>query len=309
MSECRAECGRHREGSITATSETPMIMPRSWLYVPADKPELFAKARTGIADALLFDLEDAVPAQRKARAREYLQRFLREDRGSRPEQELWVRITAESAAQDLAAVVMPGVVGVMQAKASEVVLRSTAATLDCLESERSMQQPLAIVALIEDAHALEHLAALAALDRVVTFAVGEVDLLADLRMTPSSATESAVIAIRSRIVVAAAGLPAPIGPTSTAINDLAAFETTSAVLRDLGFRSRTAIHPSQLALIHATFTPSAGEEESAGDIVARFALASGGVTLDERGRMIDAAVVRRAEETLARAADARLRSE
>lgn len=293
------------------TNETPMTMPRSWLYVPADRPELFTKARAGIADALLFDLEDAVPAQRKARAREDLQRFLREDRGSRPEQELWIRITAESAAQDLAAVVMPGVVGVMQAKSSEVVLRSTATTLDCLESERSMQQPLAIVALIEDAHALEHLAALAALDRVVTFAVGEVDLLADLRMTPSPATESALIAIRSRIVVAAAaaGLSAPIAPTSTAVKDLADFETTSAALRDLGFRSRTAIHPSQLALIHAAFTPSAGEVESARDIVARFATASGGVALDERGRMIDAAVVRRAEETLARAADAHVRSE
>jgi citrate lyase beta subunit len=167
--------------------EMPMTMPRSWLYVPADKPDLFMKARAGIADAVLFDLEDAVPAQRKFRAREDLQRFLREDGGSRPEQELWVRITAESAAEDLAAVVMPGVVGVMQAKASEVVLRSTAAHLDRLESERLIQLPLAIVALIEDAHALEHLASLAAVDRVATFAVGEVDLLADLRMTPSPA--------------------------------------------------------------------------------------------------------------------------
>jgi citrate lyase subunit beta/citryl-CoA lyase len=289
----------------------PMTMPRSWLYVPADKPDLFMKARAGIADAVLFDLEDAVPAQRKFRAREDLQRFLREDGGSRPEQELWVRITAESAAEDLAAVVMPGVVGVMQAKASEVVLRSTAAHLDRLESERLIQLPLAIVALIEDAHALEHLASLAAVDRVATFAVGEVDLLADLRMTPSPATESALNAIRSRIVVAAAaaGLLAPVAPTSTAVKDLATFETTSAVLRDLGFRSRTAIHPSQLAIIHAAFTPSAHDVESAGDTVARFAAASSGVAVDERGRMIDAAVMRHAEETLARAADARRRSE
>lgn len=286
-------------------------MPRSWLYVPADKSDLFTKARAGIADALLFDLEDAVPVQRKATAREALQRFLREDGGSRPEQELWVRITAESAAEDLIAAVMPGVVGVMQAKASEAVLRSTSAILDCLESERSVQRPLAIVALIEDAHALEHLAALAAVDRVVTFAVGEVDLLADLRMTPSPATEPALSAIRSRIVVAAAaaGLPAPIAPTSTAIKDLAAFETTSAALRDLGFRSRTAIHPSQLAIIHAAFTPSVDDLKSAGDIVARFLAASGGVALDERGRMIDAAVVRRAEETLARAAGSVHRSD
>jgi citrate lyase subunit beta/citryl-CoA lyase len=297
--------------SMTVTDETQETMPRSLLYVPADRPELFAKARAGIADALLFDLEDSVPAERKGGAREHLRRFLSEDRGSRPEQELWVRITAESSAEDLAAVVVPGVVGVMQAKASEAVLRSTAAMLGRLEPERSVPQALGIIALIEDANALEHLGALAAVDRVVTFAVGEVDLLADLRMTPSPATEAAIAAIRSRIVIGAVagGLRAPIAPTSTAVKELDLFEATSAALRDLGFRSRTAIHPSQLALIHAAFTPSVQEVESAMDITERFAAASGGVALDERGRMIDAAVVRRAKETLSRDADARSRSE
>jgi citrate lyase subunit beta/citryl-CoA lyase len=295
---------------MTVTGEMQKTMPRSLLYVPADRPELFAKARAGIADALVFDLEDAVPAERKLKAREDLRRFLSEDHGSRPEQELWVRITAGSAAEDLAAIVVPGVVGVMQAKASEAVLRATAAMLDRLEPERSMRQALAIIALIEDASALEHLGALAAVDRVVTFAVGEVDLLADLRMMPSPATEAAISAIRSRIVIGAVagGLRAPIAPTSTAVKELDLFEATSAALRDLGFRSRTAIHPSQLALIHAAFTPSLQEVESATDITSRFAVASGGVALDERGRMIDAAVVRRASEILARDLDSRRRS-
>ncbi len=90
------------------------------------------------------------------------------------------------------------------------------------------------------------------------------------------------------------------------------FETTRVALRELGFRARAAIHSSQLglilALIHAVLTLSAAEAGSAGDIMARFAAAHRGVARGERGRMIDAAVVGRATETLARATDSCLRS-
>jgi citrate lyase subunit beta/citryl-CoA lyase len=60
-----------------------MIMPGSWLYVPADKPELYAKARAAMRDALLFDLEHAVPVQRSVRTRKDLQPLLRDERSPR----------------------------------------------------------------------------------------------------------------------------------------------------------------------------------------------------------------------------------
>ena len=70
---------------------------------------------------------------------------------------------------------------------------------------------------------------------------------------------------------------------------------------DLGFRSRTAVHPGQVPVVNEVFTPTPGEVSAAADVVARFEAAEGGVTTDAVGRLIDAAVVRGARETLERA--------
>lgn len=139
--------------------------------------------------------------------------------------------------------------------------------------------------------------------RLLTFGVGEVDLLADLRMTRTERSGPALDGVRSRVVLhcAAARLAPPVAPTSTAFRDLDAFAESTRHLHDLGFRSRTAIHPAQVPVIHAVLTPDTAAVEAAQDVVARFAAAGSGITTDAEGRMVDAAVVREARETLARA--------
>lgn len=282
-------------------------MPRSFLYVPADKPELFPKAAAGIADALIFDLEDAVPRHRKRQARSDLSDWLVANtpvtRGTSAPQQVWVRISAETMIDDLDAVVVPGLSGIMQAKCSTANLIQLAEELSRLEDLRQLERStIGIIGLVEDAQALQQLSTMAMVDRLVTFAVGEVDLMADLRMTRSAASEPALDSIRARIVIAcaAANLSAPIAPTSTAIRETREFEDSSYKMSDLGFRSRTAIHPSQLATIHHVFTPGPEAIDSARDVIERFEVAKGGVALDVNGRMIDAAVVRGARETLRR---------
>jgi len=284
------------------------VLPRSFLYVPGDRPDLIEKALAGSADALILDLEDAVPIGRKEKARRGLREwfaatFVAGAPVVRPQ--IWVRISQGSIIDDLTAVVGPGLAGIMQAKCSEAALREAGASLNELERSRGLE-PLSVgmIGLVEDARSLQDLESMAAVPRIVTFAIGEVDLMADLRMSRTVAAESALDSIRARVVVAcaAAGLLPPLAPTSTAIRDLEAFEQSSRKMLDLGFRSRTAVHPSQLAVIHDVFTPSAVDVESARDVVERFDLAGGGVAVDAAGRMIDAAVVRGAQETLIRSA-------
>jgi citrate lyase subunit beta/citryl-CoA lyase len=280
----------------------PTILPRSFLYVPAGKPDLFAKATAGPADAIVLDLEDAVPLQHKPAARRELRRWF--DTRRDPGAEQWVRVNAETLEEDLDAVVRPGLAGIFLAKASVVAMTELAQRLGALEPERGLEVgSVKVVGLLESAHALADLPSLARADRLTTFGVGEVDLLADLRVTRSPRSAAAVEALRMQVVMhaAAAGLAAPVAPTSTDFRDLEAFAESTRLMRDLGFRSRTAIHPRQVPVIHQVLTPDPESVATAGSVIARFDAAGGGVTTDEHGRLIDAAVVREAQETLARA--------
>ena len=196
----------------------------------------------------------------------------------------------------------PAVDGLLVAKASTDVLAQADDELSRLEAERGVDR-LGVVALVETAATLVALPRLARQARVRSFGVGEVDLLADLRVRRTSGTEAAVDALRLEIVrhAAAAGLAAPVAPTSTDFRDLEAFARTTRHLVDLGFRSRTAVHPSQVRTINEVLTPDPETLDRARRLIARAEAAGGGVTLDEEGRLIDAAVLREAHETLSRA--------
>jgi citrate lyase subunit beta / citryl-CoA lyase len=290
----------------------PEHLPRSFLYVPAHKPDLFPKASAGPADAIVIDLEDAVPVALKEEARSHASRWLVDHGGPRrrtshrgPDRrvEEWARIAAESTEADLDAVVCASLDGVFLAKSTPSALEEVNAALDRLERLRGVPAgTVSVIGLVESAEGLLQLGVMARMPRLVTFGIGEADLLGDLRMSRTDRSASAIDALRSQVVLhcAAAGRRAPVAPTSTAFRDLEAFRQTTKAMLDLGFRSRTAIHPAQVEVIHDVFTPSPGQLRAAEDVMARFLAARGGVTTDAEGRLIDAAVVREARETLSR---------
>jgi citrate lyase subunit beta/citryl-CoA lyase len=275
-------------------------MSRSFLYVPAIKPSLFDKAVSGEADAVILDLEDAVPLLDKESARACVSDWLRTREQN--DTEVWVRVTPEFLDEDLAAAVLPGVRGIMIAKCSVDALDRADALLTELESARGCG-PLAVIGLIETAHALRSLGAMAARPRVLTFGIGEVDLLADLRIARVPDTSAVIDSIRMDIVIgcAAASLAAPIAPTSTDFRDLDTFVATTDHFVNMGFRGRTALHPRQVSIINAALTPSPDELERAQRLLDLYALSGGGPTVDDRGHFVDEAVVRGAREILARA--------
>lgn len=297
------------------------MLPRSFLYVPAHKPDLFMKAATGAADAIVLDLEDAVPAASKSVARDEVRRWLSSDPDVTAE--LWARVSPTALDDDLAAVLHPRLDGLLLADVSLDALdrcRSAIAASPHRWSsseaapagERPSRPPqppsdpapdtLRIVGLVESAAALVTLRQLATHPALTSFGIGEVDLLGDLRITRTPATESAITHLRTQVVLhsAAAGLEPPVAPTSTDFRDLDAFAASTRLALDLGFRSRTAIHPAQVPVVHDVLTPSPEEIDTARDVVRRFEEASSGGTVGADGRFIDAAVVRAARETLSR---------
>lgn len=277
---------------------------RSYLYVPADQPDKLAKAATRGADACILDLEDAVAPRHKAVARSAAGTFL----ATAPQgPQWWVRINADTAAADIAAVAGPRLAGVVVPKADLDLLAEVHAVLCDVEREHGLpQRSLAVLALLETASGVLRADAVATAPRVARLGLGEADLAAELCLQPGP-ERMELWPLRSRVVLAsaAAGLAPPVGPVETAVRDLDRLQRTSALLLRQGFRARTAIHPAQVAIINQTFTPTAAEVAAARDIVDQLAAAvraGTGAAVDADGRLIDAAVVRSAYEVLHRAA-------
>jgi citrate lyase subunit beta/citryl-CoA lyase len=105
--------------------------------------------------------------------------------------------------------------------------------------------------------------------------------------------------VRAQVVIAsaAAGISGPTGPVFLDVRDLDRLRSSTVALRRAGFGARSAIHPDQVAVIEDVFTPTAEEVARARGVVAAWDAAGGGVAVDERGRMVDEAVVRLARRT------------
>jgi len=266
------------------------VLPSVLLYVPGDRPDRFAKAEAA-SPGVILDLEDAVAADRKATARDAVRAHIA---ASAHAAKLWVRVGRATLHDDIEALRdCSGYAGIMLADA----------TRDTLAQLTEQLPHIPVIALVESAAALDQLPEMAAAPNIVTFGVGEVDLLADLGLRRTPGTAHVIDNLRFRMVhaAAAAGLAAPIAPTSLDVRDTASLTSSTEHLRDLGFGSRTAIHPDQCAIVADVFTPTAEEVDRAQRLLAAFERAGGAVAVDEHGRFIDAAVLREARSILFRA--------
>lgn len=277
----------------------PAPPPRSYLYVPGSNQHMMEQALTSEADALVFDLEDAVAPSRKGMAREQVARMLQNP----PPKPIFVRINSLDsglADDDLAAIAGPWLAGVRLPKTEapdEVQL--VANRLDRLGCKATIQ------ALIESALGVERAFDIArAHARLTGLGLGEADLMADLDVSAASG----LLYARSRIVVAAraAGLPAPIQSVYPHVRDLDGLRRSTEEGKSLGFIGRSVIHPAQIAIVNAVFTPSDEEVRQARDLISQLELATatgtGAFTLAD-GRFVDRAIVEAARRTLALARD------
>lgn len=262
-----------------------------FLFVPADRPDRWAKAFAAGTDAVILDLEDGVAASAKPGAR----RALREGRDAIDAAPcpILVRVNARSSddySLDLDAVRDLGLAGVMLAKAE------TAADVEATSAATGAP----VVALIETARGLAAARLIAAACARIAF--GSIDFAADLG---TAHTPAALASARSELVLASrlADRPAPIDGVTTSVKDPDLVRADAAHACELGFSGKLLIHPAQIAPAMDGFRPSDDDVAWAERILsARGVLGAAAVD----GAMVDAPVFLRAEQILRRAARFRL---
>jgi citrate lyase subunit beta/citryl-CoA lyase len=250
-----------------------------------------SKADRGPADAVVVDLEDAVPATRKQEARETLARWL----ATQPATPVWVRLNpGDELDADVTALrpLAGRLAGVLLAKAEEP---------EAVVHGASLRRPVGL--FLETAAAVLAAATLARLPGVTALHLGEYDLAADVGLDPG-ADEAELAWARAQVVFAgaAAGHAPPPAPVSTVVADVAEFRRSTERAARQGFVGRVCIHPAQVAVVHEVFTPAPEQVARAQALLTRHeqALADGsGALLDDEGRMVDEAVVRSARRVLA----------
>ena len=273
------------------------MIPRSHLYVPGNAADKLAKALDRGADAVIVDLEDAVPVAGKEQARGAVAAWLATLSGT-DDTEVWVRVNPGSLREaDVRAVaVHPAVTGLCLAKTE-----SPAEVADVDRLLVSLRSAAVLSPLLESAAAVLAAPAIAAAPGVARLQVGEADLLAELGVTAGD-DERELLHVRSTVVLAsaAARIDPPVGPVSTDFRDLDRLRASTEALRRLGYSGRACIHPAQVAVVNEVFTPGADELARAHDVIACHEAAGGGVAVDAAGRMVDEAVVRSARRTVGR---------
>ena len=270
----------------------------TWLYVPGTRPERFDKAMRSGADVVIFDLQDSVVPRRKDEARDNVHAYLLNGvAGVAGNAEIEVRVNAvgtRCGQADLDAfAAVPGIraIRLPAVESPDQVRRA----VDVLGGEHRVQ------CVIESAVGVERAFDIAASSPSVRgIGLGEADLSADLGIAYGSGFDWA----RGRIVVAAraAGLVPPAMSVFPAIDDDAGLAEHCAGGRRLGFRGCAAVHPRQLRVIRSAFAPSPDEVAAAHSVLAALAIGESdgsGAVRTEDGRMVDAAMRRRAEEVLA----------
>ncbi|MDO8375563.1 MAG: CoA ester lyase [Aquabacterium sp.] len=251
-------------------------LPRAYLFVPADRPDRYAKARASGADAVIIDLEDAVAPEAKTRARDALANALDE---ATP---VVVRINAAGTpwfADDLELCRHPGVAAVMLPKADGIDAVCTAFEA-CFKD---------LLAIIESARGVEEVRRIARVPGVVRLAFGSIDLALDLGIdcAPEGA-EDELLHFRLQVVLASrlGGLDAPVDGVSTAIDDATRLQADAERARRQGFGAKLCIHPKQVAAVQAAFMPGAERLGWARRVCETFS-AAGGAAVAVNGQMID----------------------
>lgn len=260
-----------------------MALFRSYLFVPASRPDRFAKAAAAGAGQVILDLEDAVAPQDKTIARDQVAAWA-------GRVETTVRINGADTpyfADDLTMLRDSGVRRVMLPKADPAALEALSAGLGTR---------VELIALIETVAGFMALRVLAASGLVSRFAFGNLDFGIDSGITETTGELDPVrlqFVLESRL----AGLPPPIDGVSTSWTDEAVMRADAARAKALGFGAKLCIHPAQVKVINDTFRPSAEEITWARRVLeVSGAGAAGAVALD--GKMIDAPVIRRAQAIL-----------
>lgn len=219
-----------------------------FLFVPADRPERFAKAAASGTEAVIIDLEDAVPAHAKDSARDGLGPALRDAAITAP---VFIRINGTETSWHGGDVITAATLPI-----DGVVLPKAESAAGIANLRKRLPENMHVIAIVESAKGL------AAVDEIATaadrLAFGSIDFAADLGCAHE---REALLFARSRIVLAArlAKTPAPIDGVTLSINETTVIEDDARYGASLGFGGKLLIHPRQIEPARKGFAPGTDE--------------------------------------------------
>lgn len=278
---------------------------RSWMFVPGNKQRFLDKAASSDVDCVLLDLEDGVLPEDKGTARQMVAAVMGVDDFA-PQR--FVRINAVTTAwfaEDLEAIVVPGIEGICLPKAETPGhVEELARRLDQLEQKNGIEAgSVSIVAAIESPSALLLAPEIAkASPRVTGLIFGAEDYALDIGLGTNRQGEAAeLIYARSAVVVAAAAARIlSIDGVFPNLDDPVGMEADILQARRLGFSAKSTFNPRQVAEINRIFSPQPGEIEYARRVVKGFeeARSRGDASVAVGGQLVDLPIVMRAQRLL-----------
>jgi citrate lyase subunit beta / citryl-CoA lyase len=284
---------------------------RSWLFAPGDSARKMEKAAASDADVVIFDLEDAVAPDAKPQARSMVAAFLID---AQSRDRLWVRVNPLDGPHTLAdlAAVMPGrPSGIILPKANG---RGDVERLDhylsALEAAHGIDAGSTRVAVLvtETAAAMFTTGDYAGAPRVVALSWGAEDLADSIGASENRNADGSYgftyeLARSLCLLGAATAGVAAIETIQGDFRDLDGLKARAEKVRRNGYRGMLAIHPDQVPVINAAFTPGSDELAAAREIVALFATRPGVGTIGHNGAMLDRPHLARAQALLAAAGE------
>ncbi|TMC54294.1 MAG: CoA ester lyase [Chloroflexi bacterium] len=257
--------------------------PRSWLFAPGHDEKLLRKVFAAGGDEVILDLEDAVPADLKERARAMVTEVVSTQR-------CWVRVNRANTPEcerDLAAVAGK-VAGIRVPKVE------SAAEVAWI-AERAKDVPLDCT--VESARGVHAAYEIASAPACTLLSYGGLDLAADLGIQGG---DQETLYARSHLVIAArsAGKPPPSDGIYPRLDDDAGLRREAEAARRIGFFGKSAIHPRQVPIIHEVFRPKVEELEWARQVMEAFEKAGGAATKTSSGEFVDRPVAERARRLL-----------
>lgn len=271
----------------------------TFLFVPGNRPDRMAKALASGAGAVIVDWEDAVaPADKIAVREQFAQAWPSVPPADRAR--LLLRINAAGTpwhAGDVAALTALAAQGL-----TTVVVPKAESAAALAPVAAALGEGSALLPLIESAAGLDAVRQIAHAPQVARLLFGHLDFQADVGMTCGPGEEE-LVSVRLHIVLASrlAGLAPPVDGVTTETQDLALVQAHAARALRGGFGGKLCTHPAQVAAVHAAFAPSPAQADWARRVVEGFEAERGGVfSLD--GRMVDAPIVKLAQQALRRAA-------
>jgi citrate lyase subunit beta / citryl-CoA lyase len=279
------------------TLHPALARARTLLFVPGNRPERFDKALRSGADAVVLDLEDAVPASSKAAARDAIRAAWPGLHAARVPLVLRINALDQAAgAQDLDWL---EALARITAPAGVIVPKSESAA--ALRAFAQRFPDVAVLPLIESSAGYAALRDIAAAPGVLRLLVGHIDFMADTGMQCSD-DERELAPLRFAVSMATRlqRLAPAVDGVTVAIDDAQRLRADTQRALRFGFGGKLCIHPLQVAVVHEAMAPSAAELDWAQRVIAADAAAAGAAVLLD-GRMVDAPVVLQARRTIARA--------